>query len=280
MIKKYFLIILFFILLLSSCSTRYHYSPDDGQLLALGKKDDFHFSGSINNFDFNDTSNIMNFQAGYSPIEHLAFQGSFFYLLEADPNDIFVKGKGHIYSGAVGTYKFFKPNQNPFYKKIKRKGKKENLPPPSFFSKNYMKPGSILDFYIGHARGGSKIDYRSRGMSISRYHKTFGQIGFHWSDNMGGLSYTFKFSRLKFTEAKSNGQVDLLDINKLNSLENQSTFFVRESSFRIFTGIRQAKIYFNLSVLAGPNELESVGVDDGNFTIGVIVDIDECFKKD
>ena len=277
--KIYFPLILFSLLLFSSSCSRYYYSPDDGQLLALGKKNDIHFSSSINNFDFSDTMNILNIQAGYSPIEHLAFQGSFFHLVEADPDDLLVKGKGHIWTGALGTYKFFEPSPNPLFKKLKKKRTTENIAPPDFLSRNYIKPGSLLDFYVGHSRGLARIDYKSRGMSSLRFHKTFAQIGFHWSDNLGGVSYTLKMSRLRFNDANSNGQIDLSDFNKLKVLEERSTFNIRESSFRIFTGIRQAKIYFNLTMLTGSNILESLGIDDGNFTIGVVVDIDECFRK-
>ena len=280
MIQKLFPLILFIIILFNSSCSRYYYSPDDGHLLTLSEKKDFHFSASANSLRFRDTANHFNFQLGYSPIKHLAIQGSFFYLKDGEDNPI-ITGEGHMYSGAIGTYKFFEPFADSFLKKLaRRKGsKKKPLSPPVFFQENYSKKGTIVDLYLGHARGLSRIDYDSRGRSFTRFQKTFGQIGLHLNNSLGGFSYTFKVGQLRFNEATSSGIVNLDDLNKLRSLEDNNTFPFREHSFRFFTGVRQLKVFFNLTLLYDSRRLSTLGVDNNNFTIGILVDIDECFKK-
>ncbi len=278
-IKYTSFLLIFSILIMTSSCSRYYYSPDEGHLLTISQKNDFHISTSLQTLRIKDTSNQVNIQLGYSPIKHLAIQGSYFYLSDADQDDILIKGRGHMGSGAIGGYYFFKPIPNPLLRIFQRKNKTKNLDPPPIFSNNYIKRGSLIDLYFGHARGNSSLDYNSRGNSIVEFQKTYGQIGFHWFNRISGFSYTFKMGQLQFDKAASFGIVDLNDISRLEILEAKNDFFIRESSFRLFTGIKQARCFFNLTILSSPNQLEAVGVDNYNFTIGAIVDIDECFRK-
>lgn len=278
---KYIPLLLFSLIFLNSSCSRYYYSPDDGQLLAINQKGDFHFSNSANSLRLKDSSNHINLQLGYSPIKHLAVQGSFFYAKDQDQEDPLVTGKGHIWSGAIGGYHFLKPwSKSPLRKnKNRRRAEGVKFEPPVFFQKNYLKEGVSIELYLGYASGLSRLDYRSMGMSLTNFQKTFGQFGFHWFNELGGFSYTMKVGQLHFSKAQSTGLVDLRDLENLGRLENNNTFTIRESSFRLFTGIRQVSCFFNITLINGSSDLDLIGADEGNFSIGVLVDIDECFRK-
>jgi len=207
-------------------------------------------------------------------------QGSFFYAKDIDRQDPLIIGKSHIWSGAIGAYHFFKPWSKSPLRQIKRRRNSAGVKfeSPLFFQKNYMKEGFSIELYAGYANGLSRLNYRSRGMSFTSFHKTFGQFGLHWFNELGGISYTFKIGQLQFNQANSSGIVDFNDLNRLERLENNNTFTIRENSFRIFIGIRQMRFFFNITSIAAPTKLE-VLVKNGNFPVGVLVDIDECFKK-
>lgn len=277
---KLYLFIFLLPLFLNSCS-RYHYSPDDGNMLAVRSENDIHLSAGWNSGRFKDSSNHFNFQVAYSPIKHLGITNSFFYKRDYLRNDNTGSGEGHIWNGAIGGYyeleKFGFPRLNTPWGALGRP--RRSLPRVIEDERYFMRQGNLFEFYLGHSFGVSHNYYSNgRGFADVNFRKTYGQFGWHWFNDLGGLSYTFKFGQLNFVEASSFGPLTASDLDRLKVLENKSRFFVRESTVRFHFGVRHARCFFNITVLKGHSDLDLLGVDNSNFGMGVIIEIDEFFR--
>lgn len=253
----------------SSCSN-YYYSPNDGDLVMLRKQHDGHISGSTNLGD-GESKKLMNLQAGYSPINHLAFAGSYFKTSEGNNNGRF--GKGYILSGAIGGYYFMPIEDNLVFKRRKNRT-------PKYPNLN-MEKGILLDFYVGTGEG--KVDnfYTDGGSSHFSFRKNYVQLGFHYIKKNWGLSYNVRRGKLNYSDGKvyNRLKIDESDLAKFQDLTVNNSFDLMEQSFRLHVGVSHFRYFFNITSVNETAALRDLGVEDNNFSVGFILEIDEFFRK-
>ncbi|MFK8008447.1 MAG: hypothetical protein AB8H03_18965 [Saprospiraceae bacterium] len=254
----------------TSCSN-YYYSPNDGDLVTLRKQHDGHVSGSSNLGEREDKQ-LMNLQVGYSPINHLAFSGSYFKTSDQGNNDKRY-GNGYILNGSIGGYYFFPIEENLiFTKKRKRTSKNSNL---------NMEKGILMDLYVGTGEGKVNNFYTEGGSSQFKFRKNYVQMGFHYIKKNWGLSYNVRRGRLNY----SNGiiynrlKIDASDLAKFEDLTINNSFDLVEHSLRLNVSIKHVRYFFNITSVIETVELRDLGVENDNLTVGFILEIDEFFRK-
>ena len=263
-----FLAITFFF---ASCSN-YYYSPNDGDMVTLRKQHDGHISGSSNLGD-GESKKVMNIQAGYSPINHLAFAGSYFKTSEGDNNGRF--GEGNILSGAIGGYYFMPVEDNSIFNTRRRKERSPNHPNLN------LEKGILLDFYVGTGEGKVNNLYTQGGRSQFGFRKDYVQMGFHLIKKNWGLSYNVRRGWLNYSNGKIYNQlkIDNSDLEKFQELTVNNSFGLMEQSFRLHIGVSHFRYFFNITSVRETAELRNLGVENNNFTVGFILEIDEFFRK-
>lgn len=261
-----FLIITF---LFSSCSN-YYYSPNDADLVTLRKQHDGHISGATN-LGVDEDKKVMNLQAGYSPINHLAFAGSYFKTSEGDNQGRF--GEGHILSGAIGAYYFMPFEINPIFERLReRTPKHPNL---------QMETGILLDLYVGTGEGEVNNIYTEGGTSQFKFRKDYIQMGFHLIRKNLGFSYSIRRGWLDYSEGQIYNRLKIgeSDLLKFQELAVNNSFDLVEHSLRFHVGISHCRYFFNITTVHESSELRDLGVENDNFSVGFILEIDEFFRK-
>ncbi|MFT5764647.1 MAG: hypothetical protein ACI8X3_002078, partial [Saprospiraceae bacterium] len=172
----------------TSCSHNY-YAPNEGVLLALNEKNDVKVSvgGGENSSYNNDEESTFSLQGGYSPINHLGVQSSYFtYKGKGTQNGVAESGNGFIANAAIGTYYRFPLKKN-------RSGR-ERLP-----DNLAMQRSILIDFYGGYAKGKVHNYYNPSTNSHFEFNKRFIQLGFHWQGRILGIDFTSKFGNLDYS---------------------------------------------------------------------------------
>ncbi|MFK7775324.1 MAG: hypothetical protein AB8F94_24505 [Saprospiraceae bacterium] len=253
-----------------SCSN-YYYSPNDGDLVTLRKQHDTHISGS-SNLAGNENKKLVNIQAGYSPINHLAFAGSYFKTSDRS-NDGQRFGNGSILNGSIGGYYFIFVEESLFFSKSNNRN--------SRYPNLNMESGILLDLYVGMGKGEVNNLYREGGSSQFKFQKNYVQMGFHYIKPNWGVSYNVRRGWLNYSDGKVYNQIkiDQSDLKKFQDLTINNSFNLIEHSFRLHAGISHVRYFFNVSSVIESAELKDLGVGNDNFNVGFIIEIDEFFRK-
>ena len=262
-----FLMITFFF---SSCAN-YYYSPNDGDLVTLRKQHDGHISGSTNLGNGEDKK-VLNIQAGYSPINHLALASSYFRTSDGNNEDR--SGKGYIFSGAIGGYYFMPIEENL----ISNKRRKKRIPKHPNLQ---MEKGILFDFYVGTGEGKVNNFYSEGGTSQFNFRKDYIQMGFHLIKKNWGASYNIRRGWLNYSEGKvyNRLKIDNSNLSKFEDLTVNNSFDLVEHSFRLHVGIKHFRYFFNITSVQESTALRDLGVENDNFSVGFILEIDEFFRK-
>lgn len=256
--------------LFSSCSN-YYYSPNDGDMVALRKQHDGHISAS-SNLGENEDKKILNIQAGYSPINHLAFAGSYFRTSEGNNKGRF--GEGYILNGAIGGYYFMPVEDNLIFKRRRmRTFRNPHLK---------MEKGILFDLFVGTGEGKVNNIYSEGGSSQFRFKKNYIQMGFHLIKKNWGASYNVRRGWLNYFDGQVYNQLKISEseLDKFQNLTTNNSFNLVEHSFRLHVGIKHFRYFFNISTVINSERLDDLGVENDNFSIGFILEIDEFFRKE
>lgn len=253
-------------ILFSSCSHKY-YAPDTPNLLMIQKKGEIKVSGGIG------SSNITSLQAGYSPIKHIAINGSyfsgsgsrsgggitgsFFEYSYVDPWEI--SGKGTVLSGSIGTYYFIESKNKPS-------------------SKDYAsREGLLLDIYAGYGEAVIANNYKYGPSSQFKFQKYYLQPGIHLQSKFASISYVTRFSNVNYFDGYYTGELDALTLVDIQHIETQNPFNFIEQAIRMRLGVKQFDIYIDYthSSLLGNKKLNYIS---GVFAMGFTSNISELFK--
>jgi len=258
---------IFFFLFFSSCAN-YYYSPNDGDLVTLRKKHDGHISAATN-LGADEGKKVLNVQAGYSPINHLAFAGSYFKTSEGETDSRY--GDGYILNGAIGGYYFLPINSQ-------RERKRRRI---SSYPHLDMNTGVLVDLYLGSGEGKVNNFYTVGGRSHFRFRKNYVQLGLHWIKKNWVFSYNVRRGWLNYYngEVYNRLKINEPDLQKFQDLQIENSFHLQEHSFRINVGISHVRYFMTITSVVGNSDLVNLGVEDNNLTLGLIVEIDEFFRE-
>ncbi len=286
------LVTLFF---LSGCNT-YYYVPGDGNLLAITEPGDAKVAAGGNIIGKNKS---YSFQAGYSPIEHLAIKGQFFRIKDSSPTYVYnpspfissssseVMGRGFMAEASVGGYltsqnwrigedtqvrsKYAMPLQSSFNAYLGyAKGRIYNDYATSFLS-------SGNGYIPGYGYGGG-VQVENFGNATLNFNKYFMQLGAHLSLYTIGLDFGFRGGFLDYSTAVINGQVIASEEMHVYKLQDFDPLFTFETSFRFQIGVKQARMYLSGTVARYNEELNGI-LKPSVFQCGAVLDLDEIFKK-
>ncbi len=250
-------------LFMTSC-THYYYAPNEGTSLALTEKHDAKVSYGVGAGGNN--RNHKSFQIGYSPINHIGIQASYFSGdAEGVQDGITERGDGQISNIALGTYYFY-PTNSKIYKIEKR----ETL--------LGMKRGFLFDLYVGRGTGNVNNFYAPPASSHFDFNKTWGQGGIHWQGRFVGIDMVFKVGVLDFKNVEINGRLEESTLIDIENVIEYDTYNFRESTIKIHFGIRHLR-YFITTTWLNTSNASDVKFIDNVTHIGVMIDIDEFFKK-
>ncbi len=251
--STYIFLFILYVLGLCSCS-HYYYAPDEGNLIALKEKDDLKFSAALPDGEGPNYS----LQLGYSPIKRVGLQGSYYrYAQEGNYSRSF--GEGSIGSIAIGAYHtYFLDHRDSI-------------------RKNAMRSSIMFDLYAGYGKGNVDNYYAPGLSSHFDFNKKYIQLGIHWQNDLLGFDLVSKLGILDFEQGSVIGELDLEDFQDIENLQLYDTYFIRETSFRFFIGIRQIRCFMTITRLNSP-EIDKVRFIDQTFQLGAIIDIDELFK--
>lgn len=273
--QLHYIFILSFASLFCSCN-HYYYAPEEGHLLTLSEKGDAKISvgGNSTNEDGNDSKGTnFTLQAGYSPINHLGIQGSYFSLKRKGVSSFeeLGSGNGFIASGAIGTYLFIENNFQRKRKKVVKTYVEPHLK---------MKKGFLLDLYGGYSLGKVHNYYSKTTDSHLSFRKIYLQGGLHINGKVMGLSYTLKGVRLDYEKAVLNGDMEESEILNIQDITKANPFFLIENSLRFHLGIRQFRFFMTVNFMNDSYDEDSLDFLDSTFDAGIILELDEIFTKE
>lgn len=248
---------------LTSCN-HYYYAPNEGANLVLQEKNDAKISFGTGGSGANSNGDNYSLIAGYSPINHLGIQSSYFKLNVDDTNSG-AAGNGEIWSLAIGGYYFIDREDIA----IEDEYRHDQLS---------MRRAIIFDLYGGLERGNVTNHYDARSESFFTFEKRFIQLGGHFQGQRYGADIAFKGGRLDYKTARITGPVDDPNLREIESvLENDSYAFL-ETSMRIHFGFRQGRLFVNWTRLRSPRPT-NVRFINGMTQVGFILEIDELFRE-
>ena len=260
-----FLFLISGLLFFNSCS-HYYYAPDEGNVMKLANRNDLKISASGNSSNGSYELKHSNFQIGYSPIKHLGIFASRFNMKGKEPTENPERGgNGYLNNVAIGGYYFFE--RGSLLDRIIKFD--EELAVPS---------GFLIDAYLGYGKGHVHNFYVENGTSDLDLQKYFLQGGLHWQGKTLGFSYVLKVGRLNYFNGFLEGKLDDENFNSFRNIEMTREFPFRETSLKFFMGIKQTRVYLNVSTL--------VSTFDNNFlhrtslgSLGLIIDIDDIYHS-
>ena len=260
--------VFFVFFFISSCKVtdQHYYIPAENNNIRLTERNDLKVSGTVS---FSEAS-IGNFQIGYSPIKHLGIVGSYLdqrnssnaYPLSYKDGDILnVMTYQDI---AIGGY-FFKKKENNLSSWIPKKWLEES--------------GWGIDFYVGIGSGDIFRDYISFSSDATfHFNKSFAQLGLHYRFHGLGVSYSFSYGKLNYDKLEVYANPFRLPLGVFDELINDNNPNSFEGTLRVEYGMRFGKINLNYTTYRQNINF----VDDlkrAYTSIGIVVDIDEFFRK-
>lgn len=255
--------VLIFIISITSCSHKY-YAPNDGEFLVLTKRNDLHLSQSVSTGNLTSTST----QLGFSPIKYLGLSGSFFKMKgsrnNGANNTLKRKGDGTIWNSAIGGY-------YPFIFKKQFDGKRS-------LGESHQS-GILADIYFGYGKGEVNNYYEVGGSSHFKFDKKYVQLGVHLISDGINTGYLVRIGRLNYYEGKILGQATGLTMESFNILNEQNDFRLIEHSFQFSYGVKQFRVFLVSTGVMFNENLNQLNIKKTNTTIGVILEIDEFFRK-
>jgi len=258
------------LLSISSCNTAFQAHQD--MVLTLSERGDIKATGSINKTKEVDESVSFNGQIAYSPIKHLGLSAKYFSYSELleDNFDPFVSNTSKTVNGgftefAIGGY--INPEIITLGDDMDQK--LGVLMPMKF----------TADLYIGGGRGDMNVRYASSAHEYVRYNRLFGHIGLHFQWKIIKLSYAFKLISLDYKEINLTGDGSDENYNAALKLKEKNPFFYRSSSLRMQMGPRHAQVYVEMNFNSLPEYMRNLYFYEKIGGIGLIVDINEFYKK-
>ena len=264
------------ILFLSSCGSASHhfYATDEGNLLALREEKDLKVSAGYTPHLNSLPGNNINAQIGYSPINHLGIQSSFFRIRNAFEGIEGIKKNVYQYnfSGAAGAY-FFKPakvvnslSENDEGEKLKStvKGK-----------------GLLFDIYAGYSRGeNNNFFFTETGRIELDFQKFYLQGGVHIFLDKIGASFFLRYAQLDYIKGAASGKLMPAEFQKRELIIENNPFNFLESALKISIGKPTAPIRGYLTI-AGLYDFGDVflEIQPSTMQLGVTADIGQFFSK-
>ncbi len=257
---KNYLFYIYCIIIISffpSC-VHYYYAPNQGPLLGLDHKGDIKAEGGwMGTVSSSRTKMRYSATAGYSPVNHLGIQGSFFHQREQSKESLgnLGSGRGYIAEGAIGYYGSLN----------KAFGKSDDLPVQVLF-----------DSYLGYGQGKVFNFYQSGGLSEMSFHKVFLQPAFHINlEERLRISVAPRMTYLHYYEATLINNVTDEDNAHVRGLVRNNPFYIQEFCFRLETGNAWGKIFYSCALSSAPYG----GISPITAQIGFQFDVDEIFSK-
>lgn len=247
----------------SSCN-HYYYAPNEGANLVLQEKNDAKVSFGTGGGGANSSGDNYSLVAGYSPLNHLGVQSSYFRL-NVDETSSGAAGKGEIWSLAIGGYYFID---------------REDISIEDEFRHDQlsMRRSIILDIYGGLERGNVTNHYDFRSESFFTFEKRFLQLGGHFQGQRYGADIVFKGGTLDYKTARITGPVDDSNLREIETVLENDTYPFLETSMRVHFGFRQGRLFFNWTRLRSPRPA-NVNFINGMTQVGFIIEIDELFRE-
>ena len=259
------IIFFFFIILMSSCSQTI-YAPNDNIMVQLKDKNEINIAGtSIQALQYDRRENesphkmkINTVQAGYSPIKHLAFAGSFFdykksFTTEYKPysNKKSIAEKGKIWNAAIGTYCFlnFPSNENS---------------------------GILIDLYAGYGGGEVNHTFFDSNQSSFEFSQSFIQVGLYYKSPFLGFGANVKKTYNNFPGTKVfHGDIGN-DFRNIQTLMLYDLYNPWHLNVRFEAGLKYGKMYINMNQITELRSERSYNID--NIAIGLQISVHEVIE--
>lgn len=271
--QKFYLLIPLLVFFCSSCGHKY-YAPNDADLVVLKEKNDVHISGTT---DLSSNGKKINHaQLGYSPIKHLGLTSSYFSMNQwENASRESARGDGKIWSASIGTY-IVVPFSSVGISKQGSKRREKKIKNQHLFHPS----SAMIDLYFGTSRGQVNNFYKNNSVSNLKFKKNYVQIGVHWTLRSVSFDLASRIGNLNYYEATFFGKpsYSLTYINDL--LKTKNNFRLLEHSLRAHFGVKHARLIFSVSGISQSSELNQLGVVQAVTTFGLMVDIDEFFRKE
>ncbi len=255
------------VMMLSSCSTAFQAHQD--MLLTVTEKNDLKVTGSVNKSETVDDSPFYNGQISYSPIKHVGISAKYFSykeLLEGSNNVFNDNSKeidGDFIELAVGGY--FGPDL---------KFRVEDSP-----NKLLMPMGLTGDLYIGYGKGRFQSIYGKTAEQNLEFNRLSVQAGLHFNWKIVKLSYTYRVMGLNYTKIDLTGDITQENFDAVEKLSDDNPNIYRSSSLRMQMGPRHAQFYVDMNFNNLPDNMRDFYFYEKIGGIGLIIDIDEFYKK-
>ncbi len=266
---QFFLLSLIAVFLLSSCSTAFQAHQD--MLLTVSEKNDLKATGSVNKSETDDESVFFNGQLSYSPVKHVGLSAKHFSYKEVLENtsgafpttskDI----NGNMTEFALGGY------FSPRFDFMDKEATVENG--------LMMDMNFTGDLYFGAGKGKMDLLYNKSAEQHLEFNRLYVQAGFHFKWKIVKISYSFRVVGLDYTKIDLIGDVTTEDFATAEDLANDSPIIFRSSSLRMQMGPRHAQFYVDMNFNSIPDNLRNFYFYEKIGGIGVIVDINEFYKK-
>ncbi len=259
------------LILANSCATPYFYAPTDSQLAGLEEKGDIKLSiGAArivktvgrNNY-FIKARRYYSGQVAFSPLNHLGLQASYNQYTDT-PNT----SDGDFQNTTIREF------AAGYYTTLNKKGNSEN--------KARFRTG--LESYFGIGDG--TITFQRTGFeSVTTFQKYFIQsyINFRLKKRfLFGMSV--RPTHIRFDQGQLTGPIPWAFMDNFNRLEDQANFTVLDVGFRVQFGTRHSKAFLSTNQIIRPRGSRDVFLNHShfiraNFNFGLIVELDEFFRK-
>ncbi len=259
------------LILASSCATPYFYAPTASQAIGLEEKGDVKLSigGAriAKNIGFNNyfikARRFYNGQVAFSPLKHLGLQASYNQYTDT-PNT----ADGDFQNTRIREF------AAGHYTTLKKKGNAEK--------KAGFQIG--LENYLGYGDG--KITFQRTGFeSVTTFQKYFLQSSINLRLKKRVLfGISIRPTHIRFNQGQLTVPTLPPFTDNFARLENQSNFTVVDMGLRVQYGFRHSKIFLSSNHIIRPRGSRDVFLSHShfiraNFNFGLIVELDEFFRK-
>ncbi len=258
-IKTFFVFFICYFIFSLNGFSQYYYASNEGSLLALNEKNDFKGSIAVGRNSY--IGKNMSYQIGYSPLNNIAFQFSYF-AYKADPVQERKFSSGNLFNGAIGTYYFL-----PI-------GKHRNT---SIHKDLLMKKGIMADLYMGYGKGNMFNNYIGAKASKLFFNKPFIQGGLHWQTGTLAVDYVTKFGFLDYYKTEIYGFGSQQPTTGIENFELYDTFSYREHSVRIRLQLKIMGVFMTRTWI-NHSDRGAKFIDNATH-FGMLLELDEIFKK-
>lgn len=290
---RIFLPCLLMLMFCSSCS-RIFAPSNHHQIVNPNKKGALQLTGGF--YDTYDQGDVKDYpaplerygygaQLGYSPVERLGVIANFIrpnYIVRPVSGDTYTRGGvvvpipggrvdttnayfGHQMDIAIGAY--WKKTKTGTYLVKKNK---------DFFD---YKNEWLFDAYAGVGKGHLNTNYSIRGRKEIDFNLFYIQGGVHWRNGKVGLDLVQRFVGTNFTALNFNGNIFKDDLELASKIIAKPFRFSSRTALRLNVGPSFGKIYLEGNWPNFSGGLERFYFSSQSFSLGVILELDACFRS-